>query len=54
VFVTTYLALTHLYVNPGTESHYGYFAAGIGFSLPWLVANGGPAGSTAHAMSGRE
>jgi len=53
VFVTTYLALTYLYVNPNTDSHYGYFTLGVGFSLPWLVVNGGLAGYTAHAMSRR-
>jgi hypothetical protein len=53
VFVTTYLALTYLYVNPSTDSHYGYFTVGAGFSLPWLIANGGLAGYTACAMSRR-
>lgn len=51
VFVTTYLALTYLYVNPTVDSHYGYFTVGIGFSLPWLIVNGGLAGYTAYAMS---
>ena len=27
VFVTTYLALAYLYVNPSPDSHYGYFTA---------------------------
>jgi len=53
VFVTTYLALTYLYVNPSLGSHYGYFTVGIGFSLPWLVVNGGLAGYTAYALSKR-
>jgi uncharacterized BrkB/YihY/UPF0761 family membrane protein len=53
VFVTTYLALTYLYVNPSAESHYGYFTVGIGFSLPWLVVNGGLASYTAFAISRR-
>jgi hypothetical protein len=53
VFITTYLALTYLYANPGAGSHYGYFTAGIGFSLPWPLVNDGLAGYTAHAMSRR-
>jgi hypothetical protein len=53
VFVTTHLALTYLYVNPSAASHYGYFTVGVGFSLPWLVVNGGLADYTAYAMSRR-
>lgn len=53
VFVTTYLALSYLYINPDPASHYGYFTAGIGFTLPWLLLNGGLAGYTAFAMSKR-
>ncbi len=53
VFVITYLALTYLYVNPSTGSHYGYFTVGASFSIPWLLVNGGLAGSTAHAMNRR-
>ncbi len=53
VFVTTYLALTYLYINPSTDSHYGYFTVGIGFTLPWLIVNGGLAGYSAYAMSKR-
>jgi hypothetical protein len=53
VFVTSTVGLTVLYVNPSADSHHGYFTAGIGFSLPWLVVNGGLAGYTAYAMNRR-
>ena len=53
VFITTYLALNYLYVNPDPASHYGYFTEGIWFTLPWLIVNGGLAGYTAYAINSK-
>jgi hypothetical protein len=53
VYITTCLTLRYLYVNPSLDSHYAYFALGMGFTIPWLVINGGLGGYTAYAMSRR-